>query len=219
MALPGFVQYGEGKKAIFRVTLGENELQKAMELLDQMKGWRRRTVYVNGEKVPWDTVFVFTWCFQRKQASFKPELYCFGYENEWDFNIWGCNQTRLPFTETGEWFCWGKWLNKNADWQFDKERIRHEVQKSLYAYRFCPAFQAERIEDVLAALPDSVNPTKDKNWKFVESYGDENAPGLKVKTERYGTTETVVMKGVCPNGLGSLEEMAKRAKFPIPGRP
>lgn len=168
---PTFSQYGEDKKAVYRVTFDPSEMDSGLELIQHLKGWRRRTVYVDGEKLTWDSVFSFSWCYERKSASYKPELYCFGYENDYEFNIWGCVQARLPFIENSNWFCWGSWLNDKGDWQFDKERIRHELEKALYPYRFCPALKHGLVEDVLSAFPDIVNPLKDGNWKFVESWG------------------------------------------------
>jgi len=211
-----FREYGKDKKAIYRVTFDASQIESSLDLIEHLKGWRRRTVYVDGEKVTWDSVFSFTWCYERKKASYKPELYCFGYENEYDFNIWGCIQARLPFTENANWFSWGRWLNEKGDWQFDKERIRHELEKALYPYRYCPALQAGLVEDVLQALPEVVNPFSDKNWKFVERWGDESSPGLLVTVDRYGFKEQVVMKGVCPNGKSVLKEMGKKLRFRMP---
>ncbi len=213
---PTFRQYGEDKKAIYRVTFDPRDMVSALGLVEHLKGWRRRTVYVDGEKVTWDSVFSFAWCYERKLASFKPELYCFGYENEYEFNVWGCIQAHLPFIEHAEWFCWGTWLNDRGDWRFDKERILHELQKALYPYRFCPALQPQLVEDALAALPDVVNPGKDKNWKFVERWGDDHLPGLVVTVNRFGVREKVVMKGVAPSGQGALKDLAKRMKFRLP---
>jgi len=212
---PSFSQFGDGKKAIHRVTFSLEEMELASKLAEYLKGWRSRIVYVDGEKVPWDTVFSFTWCYGKKQASYKPELYCFGYENEWQHNIWGCINSGLYFRENDDWFCWGNFTDKKGTWRFDKERIRHELEKNLYPYRFCPAFKEGRVEEVLTAFPDEVNPTKDGNWKFIESWED-NVPGLIVTVNRYGYKEKVIMKGVCPNGYGALKEMAKKLKFKLP---
>lgn len=214
--LPSFKQYGQEKKAIYRVTLRPADIHLAAELLEHLKGWRKRAVYVNGEKETWDSVFAFSWCYEKKKSSFKPDVYCFGYENDWEFNVWGCIQAHLPFTEHSEWFTWGKWLNDRGDWQFDKARIQHELQKALYPFRFCPALQPDLIQDVIRNLPDIVNPNKDKNWKFVERWGDESSPGLVVITNRYGFQEKVVMRGVCPNGTGAFKELAKRLKNRLP---
>jgi hypothetical protein len=76
--------------------------------------------------------------------------------------------------------------------------------------------QPELVEDVLNALPDVVNPNKDKNWKFVERWGDESLPGLVMTVSRFGFQEKVVMKGVSPSGQGALKDMAKRMKFHLP---
>lgn len=212
----GFKQYGTEKKAIYRITIQPHEIELTSELLEHLKGWRKRTVYVNGEKVPWDTVFSFTWCYEKKKSSFKSEYYCFGYENEYQFNTWGCIQANLPFTEFSPMFSWGSWLNNKGDWKFDKERIRFELQKTLFRYQYCPAMRPDLIQDVLNALPNVVNPIKDKNWKFVESWGNENVPGIVVTVNRYGIKENVVMKGVTPNGHGALKEMKKKMKYSLP---
>lgn len=213
---PSFEQSGKGKKVIYRVTYSPSEMATAIELVEHLKGWRNRRVYVGGEKVPWDSVFSFTWCFQRKHGCFRPEFYCFGYEREWEFNIWGCLLSGLPFREPAEWFCWGRFLNNKGDWQFDKERIRHELQKNLYPYRFCPALNLERLHEVFNAFPAQVNPTKDKDWKYVESWGNESGSGLVVSVTRHGFTEKVVMKGVCPKGRGVLLEIGKRMGIQFP---
>lgn len=89
------------------------------------------------------------------------------------------------------------------------------MKKKLYPYRFCPAFEEVRVEEVLTAFPDEVNPAKDENWKFVESWED-NIPGLVVTVSRFGDEEKVLMKGVCPKGNGALKELAKKLKFELP---
>ena len=214
-AFDSFEQFGEDKKAIYRVTFSENEVYKAKDLLDQLKGWRKRTVYVNGEKVQWDSVFSFTWCYERKLSSFKPECYCFGYENEWDFNLWGCMRAMMPFTEHSQWFTYGKWVNDTGDWEFDKERIQHELTKNLYPNRFCPALNPELIKEIIQALPNVVNPQKNKNWKFIETYSQENNV-LPWTTNKYGFEQTIYIKGVGPNGKAFLKDILGNIKSKLP---
>lgn len=214
--LSNFKQFGQLKKAIYRVTLHSDEIESAENLLEHLKGWRKKTVYVDGEKVTWDSVFSFNWCYERKKASFKPSAYCFGFENEYQLNVWGCIHTNLPFVDNAQWFCWGSWLNNKGDWKFDKDRIRYALQKELYQYRYCPALKPELIEDVLITLPDVVNPLKDKNWKFVERWGDDTTPGLVMVVTHYGIKENVVMIGVAPNSQGALKELVRRMKYSVP---
>jgi len=216
MKFSSFKQYGQDKKAIYRVTVQKNELGTVAELLEQLKGWRKRTVYLDGEKVQWDSIFSYSWCYVKKASSYKPEFYCYGYENEYELNIWGCIQAHMPFNEQGRWFCWGKWQNSKGDWEFDKERIRHELEKALYNFRFCPALSTDKVEAILSAIPNSVNPTKDHNWKFVESWGDESVQGLTVTVDRYGFKEKVTMRGVAPSGQGAIREIAQKMKLSLP---
>ena len=210
-----FRKFGEGKKALYRVTVKENEMDRLDELIENLKGWRNRRVYLNGEKVQWDNIFCYAWCYNQKKNSFKPELYCFGYERDYNINIWGCIQSNLFFTEYSELFTFGKWINNRGDWQFDKERIRHYLEKNLYLYRFCPAINLALTDEAINAFPDIVNPNKDKNWEFVEDYG--STEGLLVKRQEYGFTETVYMKCVAPKRRKPIiEEISKRMKLKLP---
>ena len=168
---------------------------------------------MNGEKTAWDVVFGYSWCYENKKASYKPEYYCFGYENEWDLNLWGCNQARMAFREYADWFSFGRWISKDGDWEFDKDRIRHELEKNLFHVRFCPALKVDLVETVLSALPTTVNPKKDKNWKFVESYDE---PGIIIRINLYGTPSNVTMKCVAPNGKGALNDIAKKVGLQLP---
>ncbi len=103
----------------------------------------------------------------------------------------------MAFTANSQWFTFGKWLNNSGDWQFDKERIRHELAKNLHEVRFCPALDLERVNEILSALPDIVNPTKNKNWKFIESYSDETN-ALVVKSNNYGFEQTILLQRCLP---------------------
>jgi len=211
-----FQQIGDDKKAIYRVTVLEEEIEKIEPLLENLKGWKNRKVYHNGEKVLWDSMFSYQWCYEQRKASYKPELYCFGYENNYEYNLWGCIQTRLAFREYSELFTYGKWLNTKGDWQFDKERISHELEKNIYKYRFCPAMNLELFKDVIIAFPEIVNPSKDDNWKFIRNYSTQD--GLKI-TEKssFGYTEEYYVNGAAPVSMKTfLLEISKRMTKKLP---
>jgi hypothetical protein len=180
-----FDQFGTGKKAIYRISFPDDQVYKALTLVEHMRGWRKRIVYANGEKVAWDSVFDFVYCYERKLSSIKPEYYCFGYESEYDFNLWGCKETYFSFREGSQLFTFGKWLNKDGDWQFDKKMIKQELAKKLYALRYCPAMNPSLIQEVIDAFPSVVNPKTNKNWKFVEAHfaGDGDTIPVMIKQE------------------------------------
>jgi len=214
---PSLRVFGEGKKTTYRININNFDIDKTINLVKYIKGWKSSKIFIDGERTTWDDVYAFLWCYEKRASSYKPELYCYGYENNYDLNIWGCLQARLPFTDYAPWSEWGKWLDKNGTWQFDKERIKHELQVALYKYRFCPAIQLDLIEDVLMALPDQVNPKKNNNWKFVESWGDDGIPnGLVIVTTRFGFKDKVIMKGVAPNGVGAIQDILRKMKHKLP---
>lgn len=210
-----YVKFGEGKKAIHRVTIAEDQIELVGALVENMKGWRNRRVYHNGEKVLWDSIFNYKWCFDQRNKSYKPEYYCFGYENNYDFNLWGCIQSRLGFSENSELFTYGEWLNNKADWKFDKERIRHNLEKNIYQYRFCPAMNPELIKNIIDAFPEKVNPARDKNWKFVRNWRSEE--GLKIITNDYGYKEENYMNGAAPANMTKFaKEISKKINSKLP---
>lgn len=208
-----FQQFGEGKSIRYRVSVPPGEIASLTVLVDYMKGWRNRFVYLEGERVPWDTVFSHLWCYEQKLASYKPEFYCFGFENEWNVNPWGCLQANLPFREGSDWFTWGKWQDNNGTWEFDKQRIRHELEKNMYSHRFCPAMNTSLVETVLATIPDTVNPKLNNAWQFVERWEDDGLPAIRVVTKDEWGTDEKFLVGVEPKGRKALEDLAKAVGF------
>jgi|GEM_PF-1811465 len=205
-----FKQFGEDKKAVYRVTYNREEMANAVILTEHLKGMRGRAVYVDGIKTIWESVFLFVPCYSKKLASYKPELYCYGFEEEWRRNICGCLNSRLNFIGRADWLSCGKFVDAIGTWKFDKDRIRHEIEKYLHPYRFCPALDEVKVRDAIDALPDEVNPIKNKNWKFEEAWGEEEDSGFSMTVERYGEKQKVVMKGVYPSGRGAVEEIASK---------
>jgi hypothetical protein len=211
-----FEQFGKEKKAIFRINVFENELYKTKELLEHLKGWRKRTVYHNGEKVMWDSMFSFQWCYEHKLASYKPEYYCFGYEDQYDFNLWGCMKAGMPFVDHANWFTFGKWLNNKGDWMFDKEQIKHELIKNVHYCKFCPAINLDLIQDIVTALPNVINPTVNKNWKFKQTYNKDSGNILSATTREYGFEQNEYYDGVVPNGKAFIKDIAENIRKKLP---
>ena len=129
--------------------------------------------------------------------------------------LWGCIQARLSFTADSNLFTYGKWLNQEGDWQFDKNRIKHELEKTIFQYRFCPAIDLSLVQDVLAAFPDTVNPQKDKNWEYVRNWRSEE--GLRIVEEKYGYKEVNYMNGTIPKNMSDfVNEISTRINRKLP---
>lgn len=207
MELPTYMQYGEGRKAIYRVSAPASEILTLLPVVEQLKGWRRRTVYVGPEKALWTDIFGWAACFERKQAAYRPQFYCFGDEEAYQFNLVGCLHADMPFRDNARWCRWGRWLNNKGDWTFDKKRILFELDKSLHDVRYCPALDPMRARAVVEALPDKVNPRRDRDWKFVEGWDEQE--GLVVMVREYGFERKVIMVGVAPQGEGAARKIMK----------
>lgn len=204
--LDGFEQYGDGKRAVYRVNVAAQDLLTLSALVEKLSPMRNKSVYINQDLESWHDVFGFVGCFNRKQNSYKPEYYCFGYDDEYNLNPWGCLHSGISFLYHAEWFKWGNWLNEAGDWAFDKSRIRHRIEKDLYSCKNCPSLDLAHVEKVLKALPDVVNPSNDENWEFERGWRDEDE-GLEIIAEWHGVLRKEVMVGVKPKAKKVIKKL------------
>jgi hypothetical protein len=122
----------------------------------------------------------------------------------------------MSFNEDTKWFTFGKWVNDTGDWEFDKERMKHELAKALHNFRYCPAINLTLIQEVLEALPRVVNPAKNKNWKFMETYGEDGTNTLMHKINEDGYERIVYYNGVCPKGKAFLKDISDNIRKKLP---
>jgi len=208
----------KNKKTWYLVAFPANRFVDMVPLASSLAGMRNRKVYLDGQELPWDEVFGFTWCASQRAAAYRPIEYCFG-KDENRINPWGCKQTRMEWTDWAQWFSYGRWqkagfLRSGYVFVFDKERIRHELATNLYRYRFCPYLRTIFVEAVLKHLPDQVEVTPDGPWKYSRAY--EALPGTIKVTEREGSGDFVYTSeyysdGVRPKGFSVLADVLKKA--------
>ena len=207
---PSFKKFGDGRKSTYRVNVDEGKILKLLPLIELLSRIRNKIVYVDGVKSSWQDFFGFSWCYSRKQTSYKPEYYCFGFENEYQVNPWGCLHTGISFDKYCQWSKWGGWLNDQGDWKFDKQRIRHELERNLKYYQGCPHINFELISKVIAAIPDIVNPYNDKDWEFVEGRSEDDIGMIFCTTDYYGHERREMMIGVAPRGKAAMKKIMKK---------
>ena len=68
------------------------------------------------------------------------------------------------------------------------------------------SFKPNLVQEVLESIPPVINPKKNKNWKFIESYSSVNN-ALVWETNQYGFEQTKYITGVCPNGKGFIKDL------------
>jgi hypothetical protein len=123
----------------------------------------------------------------------------------------------MPFSPRSSWGTYGKWLNNKGDWQFDKNQILFEINKNIFNVRFCPVVNLKLIEEVLSIIPNVVNPFKNHDWKFIESYDLENNNGLiMTKKDEYGFVSKRALIGVSLNNNRFIDELRKKISSSIP---
>ncbi len=167
---------------------------------------RNRKVWVDGKEHRWDDVFGFVWCSEQRESAYRPVEYCFGLDDK-QLNVWGCKNTRMDWSEWAEWFSYGKFERRglrknNIVFVFDKQRIRHELQTSLFKFRFCPYLNLEFVESVIQVFPEEVSPGSDRDWKYKRDY--EESPGSLKITEKsdeggFSFVDEYYASGVAPS--------------------
>jgi len=205
---PGFQEALRGGKRWYAATWSPSEIQGAVKLMEHMKGWRNRQVYVDGELREWDDVFGFSYCYRMREQAYNPNTYCFfGDRNE--LSIFGCVQCEKVWTEWADWFSFGRFASKSA-FQFDKDRIRHEVLQDLHPCRFCPHLRLDFVEAVVDVFPETVNVTDRGPWGYKESY-QQTPDAIAVKVRHEWGTETVYVDGVKPVGFSEAKRIIAAA--------
>jgi uncharacterized tellurite resistance protein B-like protein len=197
-----------------------DEFQKAVELADLLRGQRNKKFYINGQEEDWNAVFGFSWCASQRKLAYKPAEYCFG-KDEKRLNLWGCKQVRMDWTSWAGWFAYGSFkpkgfLKNTFVWKFDKEKILHEVNTNIQAFRFCPHLNVKLIEAVLESLPDEIEVSENPGpWKFKRAY--EEVPGAVKVVEKRNYGDGISMSdeffaiGVEPTDLNVARQILQAA--------
>lgn len=211
--LPTFEQTGEGKKARYKVSASAREIERLHPVVENLQGLRNKIVFLNGTRQKWENIFHYTQCYDDRQSSYNPTQYCFGYDVEWHRNLFGCINSDLFIDDRSKWWTWGKWLSRDGQWGFDLNRIRHELEKNLYKFKYCPALNLTFVEAVLDVLPKVVNPFTDSNWKPVETWDKNMGSALAVNVKNdWGSIETRYYIGAAPRSRKAIETIISNAR-------
>ena len=125
----------------------------------------------------------------------------------------------MDWNDWADWFGYGSFkksgpLSKNIVFEFDKKRIRHELETNLYSCRLCPHLQFDLIEAVLDVLPNEVSLGDKGPWKYKRDYSE--SPGAifakeAVKEGGYSCTNEYYSSGVRPSSVYVGLELLKKA--------
>ena len=211
-AAPTFQEIVRERKRCYLAGWPSGKVGDTLPLVKCLKGMRNRKVYVDGQEHLWDEVFGFLWCLEQRTAAYRPVEYCFGAEEKCP-NLWGCKQLSMEWTESAEWFSYGRFLSKDV-FCFDKERMTHELNVHLHKVRYCPYIRPRLIDAVLRHLPDRARVAQREGWDYRASYRQTPTSIKVVKREDYdGVTMTneFYSDGVVPVGFAVANAILSKA--------
>jgi hypothetical protein len=216
---PSFSTRVDRKKAWYLAGWPTNDFLAAVPLVQALAGIRNKRCFVDNSEVDWSDALGFSNCAADKVRAYRPDQYCFGGENHQAINPWGCMHAKLDWSDWSRWFCYGHFTeegnwSKSIVWNFDKKRIRHELEKNLFKVRLCPHLKPNFVEAVLLALPDKVYMRDHGDWKYHRNY--EMVPGSVKVIEKRGDsglefTEEYYADGITPFGHGALKKILESA--------
>lgn len=211
-ASPSFQEIHRSTKRWFLACWPAGSVADTVELVSNLKGLRNRKVLIDGKETPWDQVFAFLWCAEQRNAAYRPPEFCFGADEKRP-NLWGCKEFRMDWVERADWFSYGEFIGKDV-FQFDRQRIVHELETTSHNLRFCPHMRVDLIQAVVTLLPDRVRVSERDGWKYKENY-EQTPHSIKVvKKENYGgftSTHEFYSDGVAPVGFEIAKGILNKA--------
>lgn len=190
----------------YSATYEASEFEAMHRLVERLKSFIHKRVFIDGEEYSWNEVFAYLWCYGLKEKAYDKDQYCHGDANQFPaINPWGCIQVNMPMSRESEWFRYGKFDVDGKTFIFNKKMIEHYFTANTERFRFCPALDIEKMKHALARLPESVNPAIHKDWEYV-------GPVFKSLMVSVGLNESKPEHpcGVCLNSMSAVKNLYKR---------
>src|ERR687885_45877 len=183
----------EGVNGRARVSV-DLDLPSDWRLLDDFSGLLRgegeAEYAADGAPLSADELFGGLRCFLRKQRSGKAA-------REWctpaslaDKQLFPCRQIRVYDNDhlTGNsWYSFGK-MDGEAVFEVDKDAITERVLSDLGPCVRCPILDLDATAEIVARLPERIDPGRDESWAYREAGALSN---WKVVKTRDGREEAV----------------------------
>jgi Zn finger protein HypA/HybF involved in hydrogenase expression len=188
------------------------KLAEALPLLELLQDYSERRAWLDGKPMAWEELFGFVPCALQRQNAYRPEAYCFGLDEQ-RLNLWGCRQAGMDWEEGAEWFSYGQFEEFNV-FVFDKNELRHALDKNLRLHRHCPFLRIAKIEQAIQQLPARVAVSAKTGWQYLE-IPHETPRCLTLPADNPDSPETPprYVIGVVPQGFSEARKIVL-AVFP-----
>src|SRR5918992_3016521 len=200
----------EGTNGSARVSV-ELDLPDDWRLLDDFSGLLRgeeRVEYAaDGADLSGEELFGGLRCFLRKQRSGTPA-------REWctprklaDKQLFPCKQIHVYDNEhltDNSWYAFGR-MGEDGAFEVNKEAITDRVLSDLGSCVRCPILDLDTTAEIVARLPERIDPGKDQSWGYRE---DGDLSGWKVVKMREGREEAAPQE----DREGLIERLARSVR-------
>src|ERR687893_690976 len=152
----------------------ELDLPDDWRLLDDfsglLRGEERAEYAADGEEISGEELFGGLRCFLRKQRSGTPA-------REWctpsklaDKQLFSCKQIHVYDNDhltDNSWYSFGK-MGEDGAYLVDKEAITERILSDLGPCVRCPILDLDTTAEIVARLPEKIEPGKDASWRYKE---------------------------------------------------
>ncbi len=206
----------EGENGTARVAV-ELELPEEWQPLDDLgtllRGEKDAEYAADGTAVSGEELFGGLGCFLRKQRRGAPAIEWCTPKKLAGKQLFPCKQIRVydnDHATTKSWYAFGK-MGEDGVFRVDKEGLTERVLSDLGSCARCPILDLDGTAEILARLPEEIDPNRDEAWRYKGSgpltsrsvaKNNESAPEEPVPPEpKEGLFERLA-KGVRSSGAG-----------------
>ena len=161
----------EGENGTARVAV-ELDLPEEWSALDDLRvllrGEREAEYTADGVAVPGDELFRGLGCFLRKQRrGLSAREWCTP-KKLGSKQLFPCKQVRVYDNDhgtTNSWYAFGE-MGEDGVFKVDKEGITERILSDLGPCSRCPILDLDGTAEILARLPEEIDPNRDEVWRY-----------------------------------------------------
>jgi ATPase family protein associated with various cellular activities (AAA)/AAA+ lid domain-containing protein len=161
----------EGQDGATRVTI-ELELPEEWRSVDDLRGLlrgERSTEYaVDGVALSGDALFGGLGCFLRKQRRGTPAREWCTPKKLAGKQLFSCKQIHVydnDHATANSWYAFGE-MGEDGVYNVDKEGLTEKVLSDLGPCVRCPILDLDGVAEILARLPERIDPNRDEAWRY-----------------------------------------------------
>ncbi len=174
---------------IYRNIYRKEDLAQFQAMYRIIKNWKGAKLYINGERVAYDTIGLGIHCYVQtvlsgdKQAATSEACHRFLPKESCPISgCIGCRRSHVsmqwqgrPSPDIPVWFAFGS-LDHHHVYHLHVEHLESAAMSELLDYHFCPLLDIEKIQQFIYTLPRKIDPRKDREWQYSRKHNTSHPP-------------------------------------------